>query len=109
MARLADLGAYLQRIGVEKTFKPSNNLETLTRLMEAQSRSISFENLDVVQRKAISMVPADVEAKLVVQQRGGYCFEQNTLLLSALLTIGYDLLSACSLPALHPLPVYYRF
>jgi arylamine N-acetyltransferase len=38
--------------------------------MEGQSRAIPFENLDVVQRKVISMAPADVERKLVAEERG---------------------------------------
>jgi hypothetical protein len=74
MSKLANLSAYLQRIGVKELTLPKNNLETLTRLMDGQSRAIPFENLDVVQRKTISMTPADVEAKLVGQERGGYCF-----------------------------------
>ena len=83
-----NLAAYLSRIGVSRL--PSGRLSALSALMAAQSREIAFENLDVVQRKPISMEAADVEAKLVARGRGGYCFEQNTLLQSALRALEYE-------------------
>lgn len=83
--------AYLQRIGLELS-APARIpcYSTLVKIMEAQSRTIPFENLDVVQRKIIAISPAEVEEKLVSKGRGGYCFEQNQLLASALLSIGFD-------------------
>jgi N-hydroxyarylamine O-acetyltransferase len=52
-------------------------------------REIPFENLDVVKYKHISMQIENVQEKLVAQHRGGYCFEHNTLLQYALLTLGF--------------------
>ena len=57
--------------------------------MEAQSKSIAFENIDVVQKKVVSMDIKDVQQKLVDDMRGGYCFEQNTLLKAVLEEMGY--------------------
>jgi len=83
------LTAYLRRIGLELTVKkPSHSV--LTAIMAAQSRAIAFENIDVVLRKSISIAPEDVEEKLVASGRGGYCFEQNELLASALQSLGFD-------------------
>jgi N-hydroxyarylamine O-acetyltransferase len=83
------LAAYLRRIGLELTVrKPSHAV--LTAIMAAQSRAIAFENIDVVLRKSISIAPEDVEEKLVASGRGGYCFEQNQLLASALQSLGFD-------------------
>eukprot|EP00980_Cylindrotheca_fusiformis_P029786 scaffold23850_cov117-Cylindrotheca_fusiformis.AAC.2 len=57
--------------------------------MSAHCQTIAFENIDVVQKKTISMEPDDVEKKLVDEKRGGYCFENNTLLRIVLEDIGY--------------------
>lgn len=85
----SDLDAYLKRIHL--TEKPSRaDLDTLARIMEAHSRMIAFENCDVVMGLGISTCPADVLAKLVYSSRGGYCFEQNTLLSMALEALGFD-------------------
>ena len=46
-----DLPAYLQRIGLESPVQP--DLATLTAVMAHHSRSIAFENLDVVLRKVV--------------------------------------------------------
>ncbi len=62
---------------------------TLALIMEAHSRSIPFENLDVVMKKHISISRSDIERKLVDEFRGGYCFEQNTLLQMALEELGF--------------------
>ena len=57
--------------------------------MEAHSRAIAFENCDVVLNQKISIAHEDIEAKLVDGGRGGYCFEQNTLLQMALKELGF--------------------
>ena len=85
------LSAYLRRIGLELSAQARiPSYATLAAIMDAQSRAIPFENLDVVQRKIIDISPAGVEQKLVSRGRGGYCFEQNQLLASALLSVGFD-------------------
>mmetsp|Transcript_30100 Transcript_30100/g.80815 ORF Transcript_30100/g.80815 Transcript_30100/m.80815 type:complete len:279 (+) Transcript_30100:89-925(+) len=83
------LSAYLARLRLNASgLSPS--LALLATILDAQSRQIPFENLDVVRGQLISMGKDDVFQKLVVDQRGGYCFEQNTLLQHALTEIGYD-------------------
>mmetsp|Transcript_8368 Transcript_8368/g.12294 ORF Transcript_8368/g.12294 Transcript_8368/m.12294 type:complete len:281 (-) Transcript_8368:102-944(-) len=83
---------YLRRIGepflLQETPQADYNL--LARIMEGHSRSIPFENFDVVLKKDISIQPADIESKLVDDKRGGYCWEQNNLLQIALEALGYD-------------------
>jgi len=81
---------YLERVGLAELQAPyTADLETLKKIMAAQSKSIPFENIDVVQKKLISMDPKDVQEKLVDNKRGGYCFEQNTLLKVVLGAMGY--------------------
>ena len=95
MAALAswsfDLDAYLERIGlaVDSTRSKGPSLEVLTEVMAAQTRAIAFENLDVVLETMVSIQPEDVERKLVRRKRGGYCFEQNTLLQLALAALHF--------------------
>ena len=84
-----DLTSYLQRIHVTST--PGRaDLGTLASIMEAHSRAIAFENCDVVMRQQVSIARSDIEAKLVFGGRGGYCFEQNTLLQMALEGLGFS-------------------
>jgi len=65
------------------------NLATLTAIMEAHSNTIPFENIDVVLSKRISLETSDIYKKLLYSNRGGYCFEQNTLLQEALIAVGF--------------------
>lgn len=52
--------------------------------------SVPFENLDVMLGRGIDLAPAALERKLVHERRGGYCFEQNGLMLGILRQIGFD-------------------
>ncbi len=83
-----DLDRYFARIGDSGSRAPT--LGTLDRIIEAHARTIPFENLDVLLDRGISLEPADIERKLVQQERGGYCFEQNTLLLHVLSALGFQ-------------------
>ncbi len=83
-----DLRAYFARIGYDGPAEPT--LAVLNAIVQAHVQSIPFENLDVLQRQPIELTPAALEHKLVQRRRGGYCFEQNGLLLLALESIGYD-------------------
>jgi len=82
-----DLPAYLRRIGFEGT--PRTDMATLRQLVLKQALAIAFENLDAFTGRHVSLVPADVEAKLVGTRRGGWCFEHNLLLGNALRAVGF--------------------
>jgi N-hydroxyarylamine O-acetyltransferase len=83
-----DLDAYFARTGYAGARAPT--LETLHAIVGAHTRSIPFENLDVLLGRGVSLAPADIERKLVRDHRGGYCFEQNGLLLLVLQALGYE-------------------
>jgi N-hydroxyarylamine O-acetyltransferase len=83
-----DLAAYFQRIGYRGRYEP--NLALLSALTEAHTRSIPFENLDVLLGRPISLAPEALFQKLVVDRRGGYCFEQNGLFLEVLRELGFQ-------------------
>jgi N-hydroxyarylamine O-acetyltransferase len=82
-----DLDAYFARTGYTGPRTPT--LETLHGLVRAHVQTIPFENLDVLLGKPIELEPAAVVQKLVHDRRGGYCFEQNTLLLEVLTALGF--------------------
>jgi N-hydroxyarylamine O-acetyltransferase len=82
-----DLDAYFARIGYAGPRTPA--LATLHAVTLHHTAAIPFENLDVLLDRGISLEPADVFRKLVHERRGGYCFEQNFLLLSALEALGF--------------------
>jgi N-hydroxyarylamine O-acetyltransferase len=84
------LSSYLSRIGF--TGAPRPDLATLQALHTAHARSIPFENLDVQLRRGVT---TDVEAafdKLVLRERGGWCFEMNGVFGWALEQIGFQVM-----------------
>ena len=82
MSYTPDLPAYFARIGLHGERQPT--LDLLRAIVHAHVSSIPFENLDVLLGRGISLDPTAVERKLVHDRRGGYCFEQNSLLLHVL-------------------------
>lgn len=88
MAKDIDLDGYFERIGYTGARRPT--LEVLHALTAAHAQSIPFENLDVLMRRPIHLEPAALYRKLVLDRRGGYCFEQNGLLLEVLRQLGFD-------------------
>ena len=85
-----DLTAYLARLGLGGAPRPAPTVQTLHALAAAHVRAIPFENLDVLLGVPIDLAPAAIEDKLVHRRRGGYCFEQNTLMLHVLRALGFE-------------------
>ena len=83
-----NLDAYFARIGYAGSRTPT--LETLNAIAVHHATAIPFENLDVLLGRGIDVEPAAVERKLVHDRRGGYCFEQNHILLLVLQALGFD-------------------
>lgn len=85
---MIDLDAYFRRTGYTGSRAPT--LATLHAVARAHVQSIPFENIDVLLGRPIELEPEALEKKLVHDRRGGYCFEQNGLMLEVLRTIGYE-------------------
>ncbi|MFI1648730.1 arylamine N-acetyltransferase [Streptomyces avidinii] len=98
-----DLDAYLARIGFPggsggsgdaadagepRELRP--DLETLCAVHRAHTAAIAFESLDVLLGRPVALDLKSIEAKLVHDRRGGYCYEQNSLLAAALERIGFE-------------------
>lgn len=85
--------AYLKRIGFEEPVEKDE--KTLDRLLRAHLEQVPFENLDVIHLgKVPSLEEEELYDKIVGRNRGGYCFELNTLLLALLETLGFSVYPA---------------
>nr|WP_294851708.1 arylamine N-acetyltransferase [uncultured Sphingomonas sp.] len=82
------LRLYLDRIAVPYPDRP--DLRNLTAVMRGHSEAFPFENIDVQLGRPVSMDIAAIFEKLVIGRRGGWCYEQNGLLGTALHAMGYD-------------------
>lgn len=82
-----DLDRYFHRVGAAAETVDLASLETLH---AAHLAAIPFENVDVRLGRPIRLDLASLEEKLVHGQRGGYCFEQNSLFAAVLRSIGFE-------------------
>ena len=83
------LEPYFARIGFHGNPRP--DLDTLKQLHLLHPCAIPFENLSTLLGEPVLLETAALEEKLILGQRGGYCFEQNTLFQQVLEAIGFDL------------------
>jgi len=86
---LIDLDAYFDRIHLA----PGPDVDrdsALHRLHRAHLAAISFENADVRDGVPIALDVPSLQAKLVRQRRGGWCFEQNLLFAAVLERLGHQ-------------------
>jgi len=81
------LSAYLERIGYSGSIAPV--IETLEALHALHPASIPFENLNSLLGLPVLLDQASLNQKLLAEKRGGYCFEQNTMLLRVLRELGF--------------------
>ena len=88
-APIPDVNAYLDRLGLTAPLPVS--LETLDEVLLAHQCRIPFENLQCFEehQEPSLEIPALFD-KIIVQGRGGFCFELNALLEALLQTLGFD-------------------
>lgn len=79
---------YFKRIGYTGDAKP--NLETLKAIQFQQVNHIPFENLNPLLKIPVDLDLESVQRKILDHKRGGYCYENNSLLLAVLQEIGFD-------------------
>lgn len=82
------LEKYLVRVGLLGRPKPTET--GMRQLHYAQHRTIPFENFDVILGREIKLSEEAIFQKLVTNNRGGYCFELNGIMLSVLQTLGFE-------------------
>ncbi len=78
----------LERIGYSGSLDV--NAEVLQALQKAFLFSVPFENLDIHANIPIMLEPQRFYDKIVVNRRGGFCYECNSLFYHLLLQLGFD-------------------
>lgn len=78
---------YLERIHYKGSIDVSK--ETLYNIHTAHALNIPFENLDVYFKKPVYLDKQSLYKKIVINKRGGYCFEMNGLLSIVLKELGF--------------------
>ncbi|PQA92028.1 hypothetical protein B0A69_16550 [Chryseobacterium shigense] len=86
-----ELKVYLKRIGIENTDVNGGTLKLLKTLHQGHPKHIPFENIDPFTGQTPSLQPDAIFNKLVSRQRGGYCYEQNSLFKNVLESLGFTI------------------
>ena len=82
-----DVEPYLARIQLEKKIP---NLSYLQKLHQKHLFNIPFENLDVHYSKRITLDFKKIYDKIILSNRGGFCYELNGLFYHLLLNLGFN-------------------
>lgn len=103
MTRHSLINRYVERLGLRDSAAqlhrraegtPAQLIDLLDELVQAHTRAISFENLDVIanlargELKAVSLDLESVAHKLLDSRRGGYCHEHAILIRAVLTDLG---------------------
>jgi N-hydroxyarylamine O-acetyltransferase len=83
-----DIQTYLARIQYFKPIKP--DVQTLQGLHLTHIQNIPFENLDIGLKRPILLTEKALWEKIIVQKRGGFCYELNGLFAWLLRQVGFD-------------------
>ena len=83
-----DVERYLRRIGYDEPSLVS--LDYLKKLHKHHLLTIPFENLDIHWQNEIILDIDRIYNKVVLDKRGGFCYELNGLFYTLLLNLGFD-------------------
>lgn len=83
-----DVAKYLKRIKYQGSLEPT--YETLQALQVAHLMAVPFENLSIHASQPIVLTESALYDKVVVRQRGGFCFELNGLFAALLRSLGFN-------------------
>jgi N-hydroxyarylamine O-acetyltransferase len=84
----ADRDRLLDHIGLDST--PAGDFDGLRRVHRAYVSHVPFENLAVQLGESQAIDPPALVERIVAGNRGGYCFEANTVLFELLSSLGFD-------------------
>ena len=88
MPELTHSRLYLQRLGYDTP--PPPTLQTLQDLQLRHVSTFAFENLSTLLRVPVPIDLPSVEHKVLLDGRGGYCYELNQMFLALLQELGFD-------------------
>ncbi|WP_323986540.1 arylamine N-acetyltransferase family protein [Pseudomonas canadensis] len=88
MSLLTHSRLYLQRLGYDSP--PAPTLQTLQDLQLRHVCTFAFENLSSLMRLPVPIDLPSVEQNVLLEGRGGYCYELNQMFLALLQELGFD-------------------
>lgn len=88
MSQLTHSRLYLQRLGYDAP--PAPTLQTLQDLQLRHVCTFAFESLSTLMRLPVPIDLPSVEQKVLLEGRGGYCYELNQMFLALLQELGFD-------------------
>jgi N-hydroxyarylamine O-acetyltransferase len=91
-----DLDRYFRRIGYFGSATATR--DTLAQLQALHTSTIPFENFDPLMRRPVALDLPALARKFLDEERGGYCFEQNTLFQAVLRTLGFSVSGLAAVP-----------
>ena len=83
-----DIELYLKRINFDGDAIPT--LKVLLRLQKAHLLAVPFENIDIHLNRRIKLNVDTIYQKVVLEKRGGFCYELNGLFYELLKSIGFN-------------------
>lgn len=85
-----EINKILTRIGIDKSKDEIDiNFENLKKLQEAYLLNVPYENLDFIFGNEFSVNIMRIYEKIIENNRGGICYESNTLFMYLLKSLGY--------------------
>ena len=89
-----EIMGYLKRIGIECDI--NTDLNSLALLQKAHLTHIPYENYYCLEHRITSLNHKELYRKLIIEHRGGICFELNGLYTWLLKSTGFDVKSHLS-------------
>ena len=102
-----DISLYLERLNIRNT-EDYSPFELIKKIHYNHSLIIPFENLDIISGKYPSLIYNDLFDKIVIQKRGGYCYELNGLLYHILQSLNYKVSLLSSRILFGATKIYFR-
>jgi len=78
---------YLDTLGFDTEI---NSLKDISNLIKKHEQTFAFSSMKVLLKENISLDLEDIYNDIVVQKRGGYCFEHNKLFFEVLKQLDFD-------------------
>ena len=82
------INKFLERINYNDII--NNSIDCLAKLEQQFLKNIPFENLDIIHKKPSSCFFDSLYNKIVIENKGGVCYETNSLFYWALTELGFD-------------------
>lgn len=90
MTKAEKTALYFERIGLTYRDTLIPDAALLKKLQYAHVTHVPYETTEIVDRHPLSLEDDDLFQKVVVEKRGGYCFELNGLFAWLLRSLGYS-------------------